>query len=114
MHGIGYMQLLPVCHQAGCKFNISNKMVHIHLLLVLLFRHVLQIELSVLAFLYCKFLAEIRYIYCKRFCVKAEKTNKRTKCLTCLAARYQKSLISQSHCITQCVYGCRDGREDLL
>lgn len=77
MHGIGYMQLLPVCHQAGCKFNISNKMVHIHLLSVLLFRHVLQIELSVLAFLYCKFLAEIRYIYCKSFCVKAEK-NKQT------------------------------------
>lgn len=40
-------------------------MVHIHLLSVLLFRHVLQIEMSVLAFLYCKFLAEIKYIYCK-------------------------------------------------
>lgn len=68
MHGIGYMQLLPVCHQAGCKFNISNKMVHIHLLSVLLFRHVLQIELSVLAFLYCKFLAEKIYLLQKFLC----------------------------------------------
>lgn len=80
MHGIGYMQLLPVCHQAGCNFNISNKMVHIHFLSVLLFRHVLQIEMSVLAFLYCKFLAEIRYIYCKSwefFVLKLKKqTNK--------------------------------------